>query len=411
MSGLTALKVKRETKPGMHGDGNGLYLQITPSKSGGVSKSWLYRYKVGGKSRKLGLGSLHAVSLADARQKAVDARRLLLGGNDPVETKRKAKTVARLNAAKEMTFDQCAAAYIAAHRSGWKNAKHSAQWTATIKAYVTPVFGSLPVAAVDVGLIMRVLEPIWTTKPETASRLRGRIKSILDYAKARGYRDGENTARWKGHLDQLLAPRSKVRKVKHHPALPYDQVSAFMIALREQSGIAARALEFLIFTVTRTSETLNATWNEIDLTNRMWTIPAERMKAGREHRVPLSGAAVAVLKTMQTGRQSDYIFPGRKRRKPLSNMAMLVLLRRMGRGDLTGHGFRSSFRDWCAEQTNFPSEVAEMALAHAVGSKVEAAYRRGDLLEKRLHLMDEWSRYCSSSPDDRGKVIPLRRGE
>ena len=391
---LSALQVARLSKRGMYNDGGGLYLQIAE----GGSKSWLYRYKVGGKDRWHGVGPLHTISLAQARERAADARRVRLDGHDPIEAKRAARIAARLDAAKAISFDAAATAYISSHSNGWKNEKHVAQWRATLTTYVSPKFGSLPVSVIDTGQILRALEPIWATKPETASRLRGRIESVLDWAKVRGYRTGENPARWKGHLNQLLAPPSKVRKVEHHPALPYAEVGAFMRDLRERDAVAARALEFLILTVARTSETLEARWEEIDLADRVWTMPAERMKSGREHRVPLSDAAIRVLDLMKSGRQSDYVFPGQKRGRPLSNMAMLILLRRMKRSDLTAHGFRSTFRDWCAERTNFPNEVAEMALAHAVGDKVEAAYRRGDLFNKRRALLDRWAEYCSASP-------------
>jgi integrase len=404
---LSALQIKRLSKRGMYNDGGGLYLQIAQ----GGSKSWLYRYKVGSKDRWHGLGPLHTISLAQARERAADARRVRLDGHDPIEAKRASRAAARLHAAKAISFETAAQAYIESHSNGWKNAKHAAQWTATLATYACPVFGSVPVAIVDTGLIMRALEPIWATKPETASRLRGRIESVLDWAKVRGYRTGENPARWKGHLDHLLAPRAKVRKVEHHAALPYSELGTFMVDLRQREAVAARALEFLILTVARSSETLNARWDEVDLANRMWTIPPDRMKASREHRVPLSDAAIAVLDLMKVHRQSEHIFPGQRWGRALSNMAMLVLLRRMGRGDLTAHGFRSSFRDWCAERTNVPSEVAEMALAHAVGSKVEAAYRRGDLLDKRRQLMDNWSEYCATTSVEERNVIPLRRGD
>jgi integrase len=400
---LTALGVAKASRPGLFGDGANLYLKVDEHGS----KSWIFRYKADGKTRKLGLGATHTVSLAEAREKAADARRLLLDGCDPVETKRAAKAAARLESAKTLTFDQCAQRYIEGHAAGWKSAKHAAQWSATLAAYVSPVFGSVPVKDIDTGLVMRVLSPIWAEKSETASRVRGRIESVLSWAKVHGYRRGENPATWRGHLDQTLPPRGKVRKIKHHAALAYTEIGAFMVDLRQREAVAARALEFLILTITRTSETLGAKWDEIDFANWMWTIPTERMKAGREHRVPLSDAAVAVLDGMKAIRESDYIFPGQKRRKSLSNMAMLILLRRMGRGDLTAHGFRSSFRDWCAEQTNFPSEVAEMALAHAVGDKVEAAYRRGDLLDKRRRLMDEWSLFCTARATT-AEVIPMR---
>jgi integrase len=305
-----------------------------------------------------------------------------------------------------MTFDGCAAAYIDAHKTGWQNAKHRDQWRNTLTSYASPMFGSLPVQAVDVGLVMKALESIWQTKPETASRLRGRIEAVLDWAKVRGYREGENPARWRGHLDKLLPAPSKVRKVEHHPALPYDELADFVAALRSQEGVAARALGFLILTAARTGEVIGSRWDEVDLEEKIWVVPAARMKAGREHRVPLSEAAAAVLEQMKQIRESDFVFPGGKKGKPLSNMAMLAVLKRMDRGELTAHGFRSSFRDWAAERTNYPHEVAEMALAHTVGDKVEAAYRRGDLFQKRRQIMEAWARFCETARFQ-AEVVPV----
>jgi integrase len=307
-----------------------------------------------------------------------------------------------------MTFRQCAEAYIEAHRPSWKNAKHAAQWPSTLETYVYPVFGDSPVQAVDVGLIMRVLEPIWKTKTETASRLRGRIESILDWAAARGFRQGDNPARWRGHLRHLLPPRSRVQKVKHHAALPYREIGTFMKLLREQEGTSALALEFLILTMARTGEVIGATWEEIDLSAGIWTIPAVRMKAGKEHRVPLSEPALAILRRLETGKQGKFVFPGGKPGKALFNRAMFMLLGRLGRSDLTVHGFRSTFRDWAAESTNFPREVAEQALAHSLQDKVEAAYRRGDMFEKRRGLMKAWAGFCSVQ--EAGNVVVLARG-
>jgi len=398
---LTANAVKRIAKRGMHGDGFGLYLQVAE----GGSKSWVLRYKLDGTPRHFGLGPLHAVTLAQARILAADARRLLLDGHDPIAARHAARAAARLANVHTMTFDQCAEAYIAAHKSGWKNPKHAGQWSATLKTYASPVFGALPVAAIDTGLVVRVIEPLWTKKPETATRLRGRIESILDWSRVRGYRTGENPARWKGHLDHLLPARNKVQKVEHHAALPYAEIGSFMIELRQVDSVPARALEWMILTATRTSETLNATWSEIDLDDATWTIPAARMKGGKAHRVPLSAAALSLLKGMQEIRTGDYVFPGRNDKKPLSNMALLMVLRRMKHGDLTGHGFRSTFRVWCAEQTNFPSEVAEAALAHSVSDKVIAAYVRTTFFDRRRKLMQAWAQFTSQLPAD---VVPMR---
>jgi integrase len=402
--GLTARQVATIGAPGLHAAGGApcLYLQVT---HGG--RSWVFRYKLAGKRRDMGLGPLDAIGLAEARQRAVDARKMVLTGTDPIEARRTERATMALSAATAMTFKQCADAYITAHRAGWKNAVHAKQWPSTLEAYVYPVFGSLPVQAVDVGLVMKVIEPIWSTKPETASRVRGRVESILDWATSRGYRRGENPARWRGHLENLLPKASKVRRVAHHAALPYADIAAFMTELRQQDGVAARALEFAILSAARTGEVLGARWPEINVGERLWTIPAERMKAGKEHRVPLSDAALAIIEAMSAIRSGDFVFPGASAGKPLSNMSMLMLLRRMGQGDLTVHGFRSCFRDWAAERTTFPSEVAEMALAHVVSDKVEAAYRRGDLFDKRRQIMDTWARYVDGIAEGSGTVVDM----
>lgn len=421
---LTARRVDelvRAKVPGHWGDGGGLTLQI--SKWG--TPSWTYRYRVAGRLREAGIGSLDTLSLEQARRRARAMREQRLDDIDPIEAKRAKRRQAQLDAAKAMTFRQCADRYIDAHRAGWRNPKHAAQWDATLASYVYPIMGSLPVAAVDVGLVMQVLDPIWQTKPETASRVRGRIESVLDYATARGWREGENPARWRGHLDKLLPAPTKAKRAvraqkgrdEHHAALPYPEIAAFLATLRQQDSVSARALEFAILTAARTGEVIGATWAEIDLSERVWTVPAGRMKAGKEHRVPLPAPALDVLAQMaplapQTNGHPDPaapVFPGAKAGKPLSNMALLMALRRMGRGDLTAHGFRSTFRDWAAERTTFPAEVAEMALAHAVGDKVEAAYRRGDLFQKRRQLADAWARFCYT-PAGTGAVVPLRQG-
>ena len=406
---LTALKVEKAKEAGMYGDGGGLYLRVTEDGA----KSWVYRFMLNGRPRWMGLGPLALYGLQEARGRAMDARRLRHEGVDPIDTRRAARLRQRLEAAKAVTFKQCAEKYIAAHRAGWRNTKHAAQWETTLATYAYPAVGALPVQSIDTGLVCKVLEPIWTAKPETAGRVRGRIEAILDWAKARDYRTGENPARWRGHLDKLLPARSKVAKVEHHAALAYSELSGFITALRSQEGVAARALEFAILTAARTGETIGAKWSEMNLADRIWTIPAERMKAGKEHRVPLCARSLAILSEMGAllpdgaDAADQFAFPGGKAGKPLSNMAFLMLLRRMGRDDLTAHGFRSSFRDWASERTGFPAEVAEMALAHAVGDKVEAAYRRGDLFEKRRKLMEAWGEFCNKSTSS-GNVTPLR---
>jgi integrase len=406
-AGLTARQVQTLKAPGMYSDGGGLYLQVGQAGA----RSWIFRYMLAGRRRDMGLGSAELFTLAEAREKALRARRLAAEGIDPIEARRAERANAGLDVARTRTFKACGEAYIAAHEAGWRNPKHRYQWAATLNSYVYPVFGALPVQAVDVGLVMKTLEPIWTEKPETAGRVRGRIEAVIDWATARGYRTGENPARWRGHLENLLPAGSKVRRVVHYAALPYNEIDAFMVALRRrQDAVAARALEFAILTAARTGEVLGARWGEINLAERLWTVPAERMKAGREHRVPLSDAALVIVEKLAAIRQGEFLFPGVKAGRPISNMAMLMLLRRMGRGDLTAHGFRSTFRDWCAERTAFPSEVAEMALAHTVSDRVEAAYRRGDLFEKRRQIMDAWARFCDA-PGRAGEVVPIRAAE
>jgi integrase len=411
---LTALKVEKfkadeSPRPGMYPDGGGLYLRVTPEGA----RNWVLRFMLDRRPRWMGLGPLALYGLQEARAKALDARRKRHDGVDPIEARRAERARQRLDAAKAITFRQCAEAYINAHRAGWRNDKHAGQWTATLFSYAYPTIGALPVQAVDTGLVLKVLEPIWTVKPETASRLRGRLESILDFAKVREYRDGENPARWRGHLDKLLPARSKVREVEHHAALPYAELSAFLVALREQEGIAARALEFAILTAARTGEVIGARWNEIDLLDKTWTVPAARMKARREHRVPLSARALTILDEMKAARHGDasdtFVFPGRKPRTPLSNMAFLMLLRRMGHGTLTAHGFRATFKTWASERTSVQNQIVEASLAHVIGDKVEQAYRRGDLFEKRRRLMQQWAAFCVTTPaGDAQKVVPLR---
>ncbi|GLS41570.1 phage integrase [Mesorhizobium tianshanense] len=402
---LSVAAVNAKTKPGLYADGLGLYLQVAK----GGAKSWIFRYMLAGRPRKMGLGSVNTVSLKLARERAGEARLKLLDADDPIE-KRKAERLEKLAASSTvLSFKEAAGQYIKAHRSGWKNVKHAGQWKATLETYVYPVFGDLAVSRVDVALVLKALEAIWTSKPETATRVRGRIESILDWATARGYRHGDNPARWRGHLDKLLPARSKVAKVKHHAALPYAEIGAFVGDVRKMEGVSPKALEFAILTATRTGEVVGARWPEIDIENALWTIPADRMKAGKEHRVPLSDRALEILKSLPREKDNDSVFIGDKAGKPLSNMALLMTLRRMERADLTTHGFRSTFRDWAAEQTAYPNEMLEMALAHTVSDKTEAAYRRGDLMEKRRRLMSDWATYCAA-PAKTGNVVAIRGG-
>lgn len=390
LSALTVARIKTEGRYAVGGV-DGLYLRVR-----GKSRSWTLRIVIDAKRCDIGIGSFPTVSLAEAREIARGHHQLVREGNNPIAERKAAKERAKLEAAKMKTFAECANAFVEAHRSGWKNEKHIKQWTTTLETYAFPVLGGLSVASIDTGLVMRVLEPMWHEKTETANRLRGRIESVLDWATVRGYRQGENPARWKGHLDKLLPARNKVQKTRHHAALPYNQLDTFMADLRQRKGIAVLALEFAILTAARSNETRGATWDEIDLQKKIWTIPASRMKAGKEHRVPLSAEATALLKTVPRIVGTDYVFPA-PRGGQLSDMALTVVLRRMGYGHVTQHGFRSTFRDWAGETTSYPREVIEHALAHQLKDKAEAAYQRGDLLMKRSQLMSAWGKYCAKT--------------
>ena len=396
---LSALTAKKANAPGLHADGNGLYLRVGPAGS----KSWILRYRHDGRRHDIGLGPYPLISLADARQRANERRRLLIDGIDPLGQKR----TARIEAAKTMPFKTCAQAYFDAHSSGWRSPKHAVQWRQSMTDYMLPVLGDVPVQAVDVGLVLKAIEPLWRAKPETASRVRQRIEGVLDWATARGYRSGDNPARWRGHLENLLPATRKVRRIEHHAALPYSEISAFVAELRRDTSMAARALEFTILTAARAGEVIGARWEEINAAERLWTVPADRMKAGREHRVPLSEAAMAILAKLAEKRSGEFIFPGAKAGRPVGDSTLFDLLKRLNR-DTTTHGFRSTFRDWAAERTAFPSEVAEMALAHVVGDKTEAAYRRGDLFAKRRQIMDAWAQFCAGIEEGEN-VVDLRR--
>lgn len=384
---LSARKAETEQKPGRHPDGGGLYLSI--STNGG--RRWVFLYRRG-KLREMGLGSARAVTLAAARKKAAAARAELAEGRDPIAGRKAA--LVRLNG---ITFGECASRYIEAHQASWKNPKHKAQWRQTIKVYAEPQIGTVPVAAIDTAAVMRCVQPIWQSKNETAARLRGRIEQILDWARVSGHREGDNPARWRGHLDKLLPRRSAVSKVRHHPALPYKDIPKFMARLMAQGGIAAESLAFTILTAARTSETTGAAHKEFHLSEALWTVPAARMKGDRLHRVPLADAAVAIVRKMARVSEIGFVFPGGRPKRPQSENAMLALLQRMGSGEITVHGFRSTFRDWASEVGTYPNEVVEMALAHAIESDTEAAYRRGDMLEKRRVLMQDWAAYCLSA--------------
>ncbi len=389
---LSALEVGRLTKPGYHFVGGvpGLALQVVATGA----RTWILRARVGGKRRDIGLGGYPAVTLAGAREAAREKRSKIQEGMDPVEDGRIRRSALAAERARAMTFRECATAFISTKQAEWANAKHAAQWTATIATYAEPTIGNVLVKDIETSHIIRVLEPIWNVKTETASRLRGRIESVLDWATVSGYRKGDNPARWRGHLDKLLASPKKIQRVEHHAAVPFAEMSSFMQALRKASGVGARALEFAILTAARSGEVRGAVWSEIDLKNSLWTIPAQRMKAKREHRVPLTREVIQLLKKLPQGLPADLVFTT-ETQKQLSDATLTAVLKRMGR-DETAHGFRSTFRDWASECTNYSREVCEMALAHTIGDAVEAAYRRGDLFEKRIALMRDWAAFCGS---------------
>ena len=413
-AGIAAVAIPR-LKPGRYGDGSGLYLLV---RSAGA-KFWFLRYvsPVTGKRRDAGLGpaaGLGAVTLAEARTLAAEWRVMLRAGRDPLVEREAAEAAAKAAGqaaqVRGKSFREVAALYIAAHEAGWRNAKHGAQWGSTLAAYAFPHMGNVPVGEVATAHVMAALEPIWRETPETAARVRGRIEAVLDYAAARGWRVGENPARWRGHLANLLPASTKVRKVQHHPALPWRDIGACMADLAEVGGVAALALRFAILTAARSGEARGARWAEIDMAEAVWLVPGERMKGGKPHRVPLSAAALDVLRAvlpLRALQAGDFVFPGGRPGSVLSDVAVAKVLHRIGRGDVTVHGFRSTFRDWCAEATAYAREVAEAALSHVNADKVEAAYRRSDLFDRRRRLMDDWAGFCGR-PMLSGDVVPLR---
>ncbi|PLR20989.1 integrase [Caulobacter zeae] len=409
---LSPLQVRRLTKPGFYADGGGLNLQVM----GEGGRSWIFRYEVDGKERRMGLGPVNCVSLAEARLAAEEARKLRRAGLDPLEERRKVEVAEAIETGSKLTFDEAVDAYIKANKAAWRNEKHQQQWKNSLTAYASPKMGKLLVGEIDTDHVRSAIEPIWATKTETASRVRGRIESVLDWATVLKYRMGDNPARWTGHLDQVLPAKGKVKKVRHHAALPYAELPKFMARLRKLGGVAARALEFTILTCARSGEVFGLDWSEIDLAKKVWIVPAERMKAEREHRIPLSPPAIAILEQMRDlwlaiearrwkGKRSTSavvephgpVFFGQKAGKGLSNMAMLKVIKKLGHAGLTTHGFRSTFSDWAAETTNYPPEMIEMALAHTIASKVEAAYRRGDLFAKRHALMADWAKAAAQA--------------
>ena len=398
---LTATQVKSLNKPGRYADRDGLYLNV--GKSG--NKSWVYRFQLDGRRREMGLGSLKDHTLYEARVLAADARKLHKTGTDPQVARALAKATV-MEAQESKTFQQCADAYIDLHKAGWRNPKHVDQWRNTLATYAGPVIGNMPVDDVDTPHVLQILQPIWITKSETAGRVRGRIEAVLNWATVQKLRTGPNPAIWRGHLSMALPARGKVRRVTHHSAMPYKEVPACVEELRKRDTISVRALEFTILTAARTGEVIGARWKEFDLESRIWTIPASRMKAGRQHRVALSRAAVELLDSLIRIEGNPYVFPGERHGSHISNMSMLKYLKQdLGYSTLTVHGFRSSFRDWVAECTSFPGALAEAALAHALSNAVEAAYQRGDMLERRRELMGAWAAYCGGG----NNVVALLR--
>jgi integrase len=396
MSKLTDRTIKAIKTDGRYGDGRGLWF----IRRGG-STTWALRWMRAGKAREMSLGPYPEIGLADARQAALDARRLILAGGDPIEARRASR------GADGRTFEATALEYIEAHKAGWRNVKHGAQWLATLKAYAFPTIGPKPVQAIMTDDVLAILKPLWQAKPETASRLRGRVEAVLDYAKSRGWRSGENPAAWRGHLDNLLPARSKVAAVVHHAAVPWRDLPGLYERITTGEGISARCLAFAILTASRSGEARGARWSEIDLAARVWTIPGSRMKAGKPHRVPLSDAAMAILYAMQAHKRGDdsLVFPGGVVGKPMSDVALNKALAAAGGDAFTVHGFRSTFRDWTAEATSTPREIAEAALSHTNKDKVEAAYLRGDHFDRRRVLMDAWAVHCERVPS--ANVVPI----
>lgn len=391
---LSVLKIRGDMEPGLYGDGGGLYLQVSNTRT----KAWVFRYMIAGRARKMGLGDFERLPLADARKKALDAYKLILDGKDPIDTRNITKAAQR----KTKTFKECATTYIADHEGSWKNEKHRKQWPATLKEYVYPVIGNLPVSAIEMQHVLKIIKPIWQTKTETANRVRNRIELVLDWATAHGFRTGDNPARWKGFIDQVLPAKAAVRPVKHHAALPYADLPGFMAKLRGKDSISARALELTILTAMRTDATIGAAASEFDLDKALWTIPAARLKGKKNTKrrdlvIPLPDRAVAILKDLPN--EGPFMFPGGVSGKGLSNMAMAQLLKGMGyAGDAaTVHGFRSTFKDWATEQTDYATDLVEYAYAHLVKGQVEAAYRRGDMFDKRRRLMLDWAAYCGGA--------------
>lgn len=400
---LTVKRIGRLTEPGRYSDGGNLYLRVKPSGA----KSWVFRYEFKGRERTLGLGPLRDRTLDEARARARAARQQLRDGIDPVEARAADRNARAAEAAKVKTFEAAAQEYFDTHQQKWTSAQHRGKFLSSLRMYAFDKIGRVPVASIDTPLVLKVIDPIWKSKPDTANRVRGRIENILDWATVRGFRSADNPARWSGHLEEALPPKTAV--TKHHSALPYSEVPAFVAELTKQIGVPPLALEFLILTAARSGEVRGATWSEIDLDRKLWVIPKERMKEKREHRVPLTDRALAILKALP--REGDFVFIGSRKNAPLGKNAFLKLIWGMKRDDITIHGFRSSFRDWAGETTSFPADVCEAALSHAIGGGgVRTDYQRGDLLDKRRKLMDAWAAYCATTTKRGASVTPIRKG-
>jgi integrase len=396
---------RKDLKPGrLYGDGGGLYLQVSDRRT----KAWVFRFMIRGVARKMGLGDIASVTLAEARKKAHAAHLLVIDGHDPIAERDARKAALAVEKTKAVTFREAAESYIRSHAAGWRNVKHAKQWGSTLEAFAYPLIGGLPVSAIDTGLVLRVLEPIWQSRPETASRLRGRIEAVLAWATVRQLRTGPNPATWRNHLDKLLPKRSRVAAIQHHPALSYKELPAFMAELRKLDSIPAHALEFAILTTARSGNVFTARWGEIDVAAKTWNIPAEKMKGRRAHTIPLSPRALTILRELPRQDGSDFVFCGALDGKGLSHGSMSEALRAL-RDDVTVHGMRSTFKDWASEQTSYANELSEMALAHAISGAVERAYRRGTMLERRAQLMADWASYCGGEVGG-DNVISLRSG-
>ena len=401
---LTAKKVERIKAPGRYHDGHGLYLQVR----NGNNKSWLLRYeRAGVGERWYGIGPTHTVTLKQARERARAAKLLLLDGVDPIEFRKEQRAKRAAEKAATIMFKEAARRYFDQHESKWRSAKHRWQWLASLESYAYPVLADMAVADIDTAAVLRAIEPHWLTKTETMNRVRGRIESVLNWCKVRGYRQGDNPAAWKGHLGELLPARAQVAKVEHHPAMPYAELPGFITKLRKREGTAARALEFLILSCARSGEVLGARWPEIHWDERMWVVPEHRMKSGREHRVALSQRAIELLRELPREGGNDRIFIGSRPGTGIGAQSMMQVIRRMGRADISAHGFRANFKSWSTECTRFPNEMIEMALSHAVGDKTERAYQRADMLKKRHALAEAWAPFCARPAPAGATVVPL----